>query len=171
MKNSISEELNINKELNKNLDIKNKTIKNIAKENENLKKELNKSYEKIKILNEKLKKLSKKDKIIESLLEKENEIKELKSKIQNYKFELKEEETLVNIIFMSADESIIYSSMCKNSDKFIDIEKNLYKKFPELLQSENDYFRKGTKINKYNSIDENKIKDGDILIFNIRKNI
>ena len=72
---------------------------------------------------------------------------------------------------MSMDESIIYSLMCKNSDKFIDIEKNLYKNFPELLQSENDFYRKGSKINKYNSMDENKIKDGDILIFNIKKNI
>ena len=168
---SITQEINVNKELNKNFDIKIKKIKDMAKEIENLKKNLNKYNEKIQKLNEKIKKISKKDKVIESLLEKEKEIKELKSKIQNYKFELKGEEKLVNLIFMSSDESIIYSSMCKNSDKFIDIEKNLYKNFPELLQSENDFYRKGSKINKYNSMDENKIKDGDILIFNIKKNI
>ena len=72
---------------------------------------------------------------------------------------------------MSMDESIIYSLMCKNNDKFIDIEKNLYKKFPELLKSENEFYIRGIKINKYNSLDENKIKDGDILSFYIKINL
>ena len=158
-------------EFKKALEIKNKDIQNLSKENGQLKKEINKLNEKNKNLNEKIKNLSKKDKIIESLIEKENEIKELKTKIQNYGFELKEGDNIINITLMSMDESIIYSLMCKNSDKFIDIEKNLYKKFPELLKSENEFYIRGIKINKYNSLDENKIKDGDILSFYIKINL
>jgi len=135
------------------IEIKNQDFQNLSKENELLKNELNELKEKNKNLHE-------------SLLEKDNEIKELKTKIQNYGFELKEGEKLVNITLMSTDESIIYSLMCKSSDRFIDIEKILYKKFPELLNSENKFFLKGIEIKKYKSLDENIIKNGDIITFN-----
>ena len=84
--------------------------------------------------------------------------------ISNYPIKLLEGEKLLSVIFVSADQKVHYSSICKNTDKFNIIENNLYEAYPEYKKSENHFFVNGNKINKYKSLDFNKIKNNDIII-------
>ena len=70
---------------------------------------------------------SNKDIIIKEL---NNEIDKLKEKISRYPLELSKEEKLISIIFTSLDEKIHYSIICKNTQKFNELEKKLYNDYP-----------------------------------------
>ena len=105
--------------------------------------------------------LSKIIKLMEEIKEKDKEIKEIKSR---YPFELKEGEKLMSIIFISVDHNIHYSIICKTTDIFNYMENKLYDKYPKYREL-NSFFLCGSNlINKYKSIEENKIKDCDIII-------
>ena len=71
------------------------------------------------------------------------------------------------IIFQSINESIHYAFICKNTDRFINIENMLYDKYPEYLGSYNQFTVNGIKINKSKTMEQNKIKYSDIIILNI----
>ena len=59
---------------------------------------------------------------------------------------------------------MFYSIICKNTQKFNELEKKLYKDYPEYSES-NNYFRINENIvNKDKSLDENKIRNSDIII-------
>ena len=95
--------------------------------------------------------------------EKEDEIKRLKSSIP---FDLKIGEKLINVIFISKYEDIYYSFIFKNTDKFSRLENLFYDEYPEFTESENNFFLKGRKINKYKTLEENKINNNDIIMIN-----
>ena len=80
-----------------------------------------------------------------------------------FPFELLENEKLMTVIIMSGDQKIHYSIICKNTEKFTTIEHKLYEKYPEYLELENYFLINGNKVNKYKSLDENKIKNSDII--------
>ena len=80
-----------------------------------------------------------------------------------FPLEILENEKLISIIITSNDQNIHCSIICKNTDKFIKIENELYAKYPEYIESENYFLINGNKVNKYKSLDENKIKDSDII--------
>ena len=103
-------------------------------------------------------------KLMKQLREKEEEIKELKSTMQ---FNLKPGEKLISVIFVSVDQKIHYSLICKNTDIFSTVENLLYKEFPEYKETENYFILNGVKINKYKSLEENKIKNNSIITLNI----
>jgi hypothetical protein len=96
----------------------------------------------------------------EKLESKDNEIKEIKSR---YPVELLKGEKLMSIIFVSLDQTIHYSIICKNTDQFSTIESKLYKEYPQYMNSENFFVTKGNKINRFISLEENGIKDNDII--------
>jgi len=168
---------------NKNKDLKNKIkendniirdLKNKIKENENIicdsKNEINNLINKNKLLennkNEKIISNNNKDEIIELMKKleiKNKEINELKSKIG---FDLKEGENLMTIIFISVDQQIHYSIICKNTDNFSKIEKMLYDKYPEYKKSENYFLYKGKKINRFETIEENGIEYSALITLN-----
>ena len=100
-------------------------------------------------------------------MEKDNEIKELKLKLSRYPFELKEGEKLMTVIITSNDQSIHNSIICKNTDKFNKVENRLYELFPEYSETENYFVVNGNKINKYKTLDDNKINDNDIIVLNV----
>ena len=107
-----------------------------------------------------------KDKIIE-LMEKlnikENEIKEIKSILP---FDLKYGDKLMTIIFISVDQKIHYSLICKNTDKFSVIEQKLFEVFPQ-CQEENYYFMaNGIQINRYKTLEQLKLKNSSIITMN-----
>ena len=117
-------------------------------------------------LNEKLKNLNNninnnlnKDRLNELL----EEIRIKNKIISNHPIQLLEGEKLISIIFVSADQKVHYSCICKNTDKFNKIENTLYEAYPEYKKSENNFFVNGNKINKYKSLDFNKIKNNDII--------
>ena len=101
--------------------------------------------------------------LVKELREKEKEIKSLKSTLP---FEIKQNEKLMSIIFISVDQKIHHSFICKNTDMFINLEKSLYDIYPEYRESENYFLLRGVKINKYKSLENNNIKDSDIITLN-----
>ena len=153
------------KELEKIINIKNKEKSN---ENQNIninminkeKNLINELNEKLKNLNNTLNRSINKDKINE--LYEEIRIKD--KIISSFPVKLSEGEKLLTIIFVSVDQKIHYSTICKNTDKFSKIENLLYDAYPEYIETENNFFVNGNKVNKYKSLENNKIKNNDIIM-------
>ena len=93
---------------------------------------------------------------------KEKEIKELKNIIE---YNSNHFDNLMTVIFYSTDSKIHYSLICKKTDKFINIENKLYEAYPEYKDSENDFFFlvNGQKIKRFKTLEENKIKNSQII--------
>ena len=109
-----------------------------------------------------------KESLINLILEKDRELNELKKKLSRYPFELNEGEKMMTVNFLSGNQKIQnYSLICKNSDSFSVLEKKLYEDFKEFYESENYFTVNGNKIHKLKSLDENKIKNNDVIILNV----
>ena len=106
------------------------------------------------------------DKLINLLSQKEEQIKELKEKIKRYPFVLEKNERLMAIIFYSVDQKVHYPMICKNTDTIHKLEEKLYEEYPNLSERENYFLCKGGLINKFQSFEKMKIKNGDIIILN-----
>ena len=155
---------------NDKLNLANEVKKFKKTENENegiikyLKNQLNELYKQNQLLNKKIiEKSDNNNEIIELMkkLEKKNdEINELKSK--NI-FNLKEGEKLMTIIFISADQRIHYSLICKNTDKFSRIEELLYEEYPEYKKIDNFFLFNGKRINRFETLEENGIKNSSLI--------
>ena len=142
----------------KNNEINNKDdiIYDLKKKIKDMQNALENSYENKKVM-ELMEKLVKKE---ENLKKMENEIKEMKSR---YPFELNNNEVLMTVNIMCLSPKITLSIICKNTHKFIYLENVLYEKYPELTESENYFIFGGIKINKFKTLEENGIKDNDII--------
>ena len=106
------------------------------------------------------------DKLINLLSQKEEQIKELKEKIKRYPFVLEKNERLMAIIFYSVDQKVHYPMICKNTDTIHKLEEKLYEEYPNLSERENYFLCKGGLINKFQSFEKMKIKNGDIIVLN-----
>ena len=145
---NLSTELNIEKNNNQQLYQKIKELEKIIniKEEQNLNYNLNINLNKDKI-NELLEEIRIKDKII-----------------SNYPAQLSEGEKLISVIFVSSDQKVHYSVICKNTDKFSKIENMLYDEYPEYSESENHFLVNGKIVNKYKTLEYNKNKNNDIIM-------
>ena len=107
---------------------------------------------------------SDKNKIIELLKEKlemkEKEIKELKYKIE---YNSNNFSNLMTVIFYSTDHKIHYSLISRKTDLFVDLEKKLYEIYPNYKKCENYFMVNGQKINRFETLEENKIKNSQII--------
>ena len=83
----------------------------------------------------------------------------------NIPLQIKSEEKMMSIIFKSIDENNYYSIICKNTDIFSNIEKIFYDKYPEYKNTQSEFFINGNKVDRFKNIDDNKIKNSDIIIF------
>jgi DnaJ family protein C protein 7 len=105
--------------------------------------------------------------LMEKLLAKEDALKkmeyEYKEMKSRYPFEVFSDEKLMTVNIVCVTPNITHSIICKNTHKFIYLESILYEKYPELSESENFFVSKGIKINKYKTLEENNIKDNDII--------
>ena len=72
----------------------------------------------------------------------------------------------MSIIFMSLDEKLHFSNICKNTDKFYTVLTELKENFPEYFEKDVIYFLKGKKIDIEKTIEKNGIKNSDIIILN-----
>ena len=99
-------------------------------------------------------------------MEKDKEINTLKTKLSRFPFELKEGEKLMSVIFTSVDQKINYSIICKNTDRFNNIENKLYDNYSEYAESENYFIVHGKRVIKSKSLEDNKINNNDIIILN-----
>jgi len=155
---------------------------NYEDEYENELNEVNKKLEELKkIIDEKEKKINEEKKNIKKLKElilnntsNINTIKELMNKTKlniindiklNIPLQIKSEEKMMSIIFISIDEDIHYSIICKNTDIFSNIEKIFYDKYPEYKNTQSEFFINGNKVDRFKNIDDNKIKNSDIITF------
>ena len=148
--------------------IKNDNEKENEKEKENVKiKKLLQKKESY--IYELTNKVNQKDKEINLLKQKnENQINEINSlKIENQNlqsenpYKLKKNEKLMTIIFISNDQHIHYSLICKNTQIFAYVEQELYTIFPEYKETENFFLLSGKAINRNKTIEENNIKFSD----------
>ena len=183
----LKRELKEEKEKNKNLEniINNLRSKN-NNETENLKKEIKAYKEKIEKMKNDIQKLSLennnlKDKMkspstqnnqdeivrlykkIEGLTEK---IYELNEKLKRYPFILEEGEKIMTIVFTSVNQKLNYSMICKNTDTINKLELELYKEYPKLGDAEYYFICNGAKVKKFKTLEELKIKSGDVIVLN-----
>lgn len=96
------------------------------------------------------------------------EINELKIKLSRYPIELLEGEKLINFTIMSNDENVRTNILCKNTDKFVNVENIIYEKYPEYFDFEYYFTINGKKINKRKTVEENNINNNDIIIMKLK---
>ena len=101
--------------------------------------------------------------LLEEITKKDKEIKELKESQLNSPYTLKPGEKLFPLIFVSEDQVIHYAIICKNTDKFKDIEDLLYSEYPEYGESENYFLVKGKKVNRFKTLKDNGLKNSDVV--------
>ena len=106
------------------------------------------------------------NKLNERIVNLNNQNEELNKKLKRFPFVLEENEQLMTIIISSLDHSFQYPMICKNTSTINDLEKELYKQYPELSYKENYFLCKGKLINKFETFESNNIQNGDILIIN-----
>ena len=112
----------------------------------------------------------KENKIMEIKYTIPKEIKLNENKIKStISIEIKSDEKITSVIFNSLDENILYSIICKNTDNFKEIEKKFYEKYPEYKNTKNCFISNGKKIDSSKNLDENKIKNSDIITFKLVK--
>ena len=90
--------------------------------------------------------------------------KEFKEK-EKFLFALDENEKLISVIISSEDKSILYSIIFQNTDKFIKIKEKFYENFPEFGKVNNLFYLNGNEIIENKTLDENGIKNSDLIIF------
>ena len=91
-------------------------------------------------------------------------IKELENEIEKYKnYCLLPGEKLITIKFISTDQSINFNTFAKKNDHFAKLEFSLYEHYPQYKDTETFFLVNGIKVNKHRTLEENKIKDNDIL--------
>ena len=160
--------IDLEKEKNNSNDLKNKNNE-LSKEIESMKLEHKALQDKILKLNDEIENKRENDEkeaktvnLLEELRKKENELKEIQSR---YPVILLQGEKLICVILLSMDQKIKYPLICKSTDKFTKIEELLYKEFPEYRESENIFLVNGQKVDRFQSVENNGIKDKDVITF------
>ena len=103
-------------------------------------------------------------KLYDEISENHKEIKYLKGKLERFPFDLCENEKIMSVIISTEDKTILYSVIAKNTDKFLRVEEKFYDAFPEFGKVENSFYINGNKINKYQTLEENAIKNSELII-------
>ena len=142
--------------------------------NKKLLEELNNEKIKVKELNDKLKKYEncnneyiKKIKELEELIISKNiEINNLKND-NNKITTLKSGEKIIAIFFTSNLKDIHMPIPCKNTDTFAKIEEKIYNEYAEYKDYNTYLTVNGNVIKRFKTLEENGIKDGNIIIVNI----
>ena len=134
-------------------------LENIIKEKDA---QLNKSLSKVKDLEKILKNKSKDNLNLEKILSLMKELEEIKSK---FPFQFSQNEKIMTITLISYDENIHYSLICKDTEIFSMIERQLYKEYPEFMENEIIFKKNDKIINRHLSLEENGIKNNDIINF------
>ena len=143
----------------------------LIKENKELKEKLNKANKtieeqkieinelKYKITMVKSEGMNQINSLMETIEKKDKQIKELKEQLKkNNSSEVKA------IRFMSHDQNINFPMTCKGTETFSEIEDKLYNQYPEYRNGNNTFLSNGKIIQRFKTINENGIKNGDIII-------
>ena len=57
-----------------------------------------------------------------------------------------------------------FSLICKSTNKFYEIEEIIYKKYEQYRDTENCSLVNGKRINRFQDLESNSIKDGDVIV-------
>ena len=146
--------------------------------NKKLLEELNKEKIKVKELNDKikiyensnnnyLKTIKELEKQINSKNHEINNLKENNDKNKNKITSIKSGEDIIAICFISIDQNIHRPISCKKTDILVKIEEKIYHEYPE-YKDYNTYLTVNKNvINRFKTLEENGIKDGNTIIVNI----
>ena len=110
--------------------------------------------------------LNEKNKNKELINEKNEKINKLKNELEKVPFKLEEGENLISVIVNSTDHRILYSSVCKNTDKFYVVVNKFYELYPEYIERNFYFTSNGNIVDEYATLKQNKIKDNDIILLN-----
>ena len=95
--------------------------------------------------------------------------KELEDLRANIPFEINIGEKLICVIIINSEQDIHLPLICKSKLLFKDLEKLLYEKYPQYRATENMnvFLTDGNAIEKSKTLEENKIKDGQIIMLTV----
>jgi len=82
-----------------------------------------------------------------------------------------EDENIISIIFGTTDQKLHYSVPCRKTDSFSKIEKKLYNEYPEYKERNKYFLVNGNKIEVNKTLEENKIKNSDVIFLNFIEDI
>ena len=90
---------------------------------------------------------------------------ELENEIQLFRkyYNFSEGEKLISIKFISGAQDINYPLIAKNTIKFIKLEYILYEKYPKYMETVNYFLAGGNRINRNKTLEQNNIKNNDII--------
>ena len=94
--------------------------------------------------------------------EENNKLKEM---ISSNVFNLLEDENKLFLIIITYDEKVAFRLLCKYTDKFINIEKEFYKEYPEYLENGGNFRVNDNLLDKKKTLKESKLKNNDKIIF------
>ena len=148
-------------------------ISKIKKENKEIKRQLNKEKDKnkellkeIDNLKQKLEKMNIKNKKMKELIKQQEELLNNNKQSEYSITSINPGEKILAVNFVSINNQDInhYNLICKNVDLFVSLEERLYKDFPRFKEYDNIYFSVNTRrIKRFKTMDENKIKNNDII--------
>ena len=69
----------------------------------------------------------------------------------------------INFVSMGITDIVNYALSCKNTDLFVRLEEKLYKDFPKFKEYETSFEVNARKINRFKTLDENEIKNKDVI--------
>jgi len=150
---------NENKKLNDIINILKLEKKEIES---NMQIEINKLKETIKTIKDEL---NNKNKEIQNYILQIQNLKENQNQIN------KTEDNNFSVTFMTKDTQDIsnHSIECKNSDLFVRLEEKLYDDYPKYKNYETSFMVNDKKILRFKTVEENNIKNNEIIYLNINK--
>ena len=101
------------------------------------------------------------DQLKEDIKKKEKENVYLKNKLNNINRKIVDFNKIIVINFISSDQKINCGIKCLSTDTFAEVEEQLYLKYKEYRETNNNFVTKGKNILRFKKICENGIKDGD----------
>ena len=92
--------------------------------------------------------------------------KEMKTNINELILKIPvQKEQLISVLFISFDQNINCSVICKKTDSFSIIESLFYEKYPEFKKYKKIFICNGNTIDASKNLEENNIKNSDIITF------
>ncbi len=73
-------------------------------------------------------------------------------------------ERLMTLTIISKDEEIHFTTICHKKDYFSKIKELLFEQYPEYKKDKNIFYLKDKKIGENKSLENNGVKDNDILL-------
>ena len=101
--------------------------------------------------------------------EKTNDILDLKNEIKLFRsyYNFSPEEKLISIKLISVNQDIDFKVIAKNTDYFSKLENILYQNYPKYKYTQNYFIVSGNVIQKNKTLEDNKIKNNDVLTLEI----